>query len=89
MFEIKYFFSAGVSNSEGEGISSKSVKEFIKELVEEENPEKPLSDQKMVELLEARGFNISEEPLPSTETSWEYYPHQNENAIDMMTDRIR
>lgn len=59
VFEIKYFFSAGVSNSEGEGISSKSVKEFIKELVEEENPEKPLSDQKMVELLEARGFNIS------------------------------
>lgn len=59
VFEIKYFFSAGVSNQEGEGISSKSIKEFIKELVDRENPEKPLSDQKMVELLQNEGFNIS------------------------------
>lgn len=59
VFEIKYFFSAGVSNQEGEGISSKSIKEFIKELVDKEKPEKPLSDQKMVELLQAEGFNIS------------------------------
>lgn len=59
VFEIKYFFSAGVSDNEGKGISSKSIKEFIKELVEQENPEKPLSDQKMVELLQDQGFNIS------------------------------
>ncbi|MCQ2546589.1 MAG: RNA polymerase factor sigma-54 [Clostridia bacterium] len=59
VFEIKYFFSSGVSNQDGEGISSKSIKEFIKELVEQENPEKPLSDQKMVELLQNEGFNIS------------------------------
>lgn len=59
VFEIKHFFSAGVSNQEGEGVSSKSIKEFIKELVDKENPEKPLSDQKMGELLQERGFNIS------------------------------
>lgn len=59
VYEIKYFFSAGVSDSKGEGISSNSVKEFIRELIDEENPMKPLSDQKIVELLEEKGFNIS------------------------------
>lgn len=59
VFEIKYFFSAGVSDARGEGISSNSVKEFIRELIEDENPMKPLSDQKIVEKLEEKGFNIS------------------------------
>lgn len=59
VFEIKYFFSAGVSDARGEGISSNSVKEFIRELIDDENPMKPLSDQKIVEKLEEKGFSIS------------------------------
>lgn len=59
MFEIKYFFSAGVSTAGGGGISSNSVKEFIKELIDAENPAKPLSDQRIVALLEEKGFSIS------------------------------
>ena len=59
VYEIKYFFSAGVSDSRGEGISSKSIKEFIKELVDKENPKKPLSDQTMVQMLGNKGISIS------------------------------
>ena len=59
VFEIKYFFSAGVSGDEGEGISSKSIKEFIKEIVENEDPKSPCSDQSMVEILKEKGINIS------------------------------
>ncbi|MBR0128141.1 MAG: RNA polymerase factor sigma-54 [Firmicutes bacterium] len=59
MYEIKYFFSAGVSGSTGEGISSNSIKEFIKEIVETEDPKKPYSDQKMVEIFEEKGIAIS------------------------------
>lgn len=59
VYEIKYFFSAGVSDDSGEGISSNSIKEFIKELVEGEDPKKPLSDQVMVDKLKGQGFNIS------------------------------
>lgn len=59
VFEIKYFFSAGVSGNEGEGISSKSIKEFIKEIVEAEDPKSPYSDQAMVEKLKEKGINIS------------------------------
>ena len=59
VYEIKHFFSAGVSDITGEGISSNSIKEFIKEIVEGENPKKPYSDQKMVGLLMGKGINIS------------------------------
>lgn len=59
VFEIRYFFSAGVSGSEGEGISSNSIKEFIKEIVDGEDSKKPYSDQKMVEIFEEKGIAIS------------------------------
>ena len=58
-FELKYFFSAGVSDQVGEGVSSNSIKEFIKEIVEGEDPAKPYSDQAMVGILKEKGFNIS------------------------------
>ena len=59
VFEIKHFFSAGVSDSSGTGVSSNSIKEFIKEIVDSENKAKPWSDQKIVEMLENKGLNIS------------------------------
>jgi len=59
VFEIKYFFSAGVSGSHGEGISSNSIKEFIKEIVDGEDPKSPHSDQEMVEMLKEKGIKIS------------------------------
>lgn len=59
VFEIKYFFSAGVSGNHGEGISSNSIKEFIKEIVEHEDPKAPYSDQDMAEMLKDKGINIS------------------------------
>lgn len=59
VFEIKYFFSAGVSGNHGEGISSNSIKEFIKEIVDSEDPKSPYSDQTMVSMLGEKGINIS------------------------------
>lgn len=59
VFEIKYFFTSGVSGNRGEGIASESIKTFIKEIVEKEDPKAPLSDQTMVEMLAERGIEIS------------------------------
>ena len=59
VFEIKYFFTSGVSGSTGEGIASESIKTFIKEIVDNEDPKAPLSDQAMVEMLSKRGIDIS------------------------------
>ncbi|MBP0726800.1 RNA polymerase factor sigma-54 [Bacillus sp. RG28] len=60
LFEMKNFFSQGVVTGNDEDISSTSVQVFIRELVNKENKEKPLSDQKIVELLgEEHGIEIS------------------------------
>lgn len=59
IFELRYFFSAGVSDAKGQGVSSSSVKEFIKDIIDKEDPKKPYSDQAIVELLSKEGINIS------------------------------
>ncbi|MBR1989208.1 MAG: RNA polymerase factor sigma-54 [Firmicutes bacterium] len=59
VFEIKYFFSSGVTDSTGEGMSSNSIKTFIKEIIDSEDPKKPYSDQDMVEILGSKGIEIS------------------------------
>lgn len=59
IFELKYFFSAGVEDVSGHGISSNSIKTYIKELIDKEDEKSPLSDQKIVDILTGRGFNIS------------------------------
>ena len=59
VFEFKYFFSSGFTSEDGSAVSSRSVQELIRELVEEEDPGKPLSDSKLTELLVKRGIDIS------------------------------
>ncbi len=57
-FEMKYFFKSGVSNSGGE-VASTSVKELIKDIIKNENREKPLSDDNITIMLKQKGMNIS------------------------------
>lgn len=59
IFELKYFFSSGLSTSNGEATSSESVKAKLKELVDKEDRKKPLSDQRLCELLNEEGITIS------------------------------
>lgn len=60
VFEIKYFFSGGVAGGQsGEGISSKSIKSFIKEIIDGEDSKSPYSDQDMVKMLKDKGIDIS------------------------------
>lgn len=59
VFELKYFFSSGISNGDGTGVSSNSVKSMIKEIINGENPKKPYSDQDMVVILKGKGIDIS------------------------------
>jgi RNA polymerase sigma-54 factor len=59
LFPLKFFFSSGLSGSRGTDFSSHSIKSYIGELVAAEDQSKPLSDQRLAELLQARGINIS------------------------------
>lgn len=57
--EFKYFFSSHVSTEEGGECSSTAIRAFIKELVGNENPAKPLSDSKIADLLKEKGINVA------------------------------
>jgi RNA polymerase sigma-54 factor len=59
IFELKFFFTSGVNSVFGEEISSESIKEIIKEIIDGEDPYKPVSDQKITDILNSRGINIS------------------------------
>ncbi|MDA8212264.1 MAG: RNA polymerase factor sigma-54 [Clostridia bacterium] len=59
VFEMKYFFSSGVDDVTGTMISSQSIKRMIRDLVEAEDPKKPLSDQRIGDILVSKGLNIS------------------------------
>ncbi len=60
IFELKYFFASSLGNeNDGEIVSSTSVKNQIQNLIEQENSQKPLSDQKIADILGESGVNIS------------------------------
>lgn len=60
LYELKYFFNSGLSTSGGgEDVSSESVKSRIREIIDKENPAKPLSDQKIAEMLSDATVNIA------------------------------
>lgn len=67
VFELKYFFSESIpthagndgENSEGEAVANKVVKSRIKEIIDAESGSEPLSDEKIVQLLNGEGFDVA------------------------------
>ncbi len=58
VYELKYFFTTGIKTSEGD-LSSSFIKEKIKSIISVESPEDPISDQGIVEKLQAGGITIA------------------------------
>jgi RNA polymerase sigma-54 factor len=59
IFELKYFFNSSIRRMADDDIASESVKQAIKGIIDGENKKKPLSDQKIVKLLETKGIVIA------------------------------
>ncbi|WP_324749558.1 RNA polymerase factor sigma-54 [Sphingomonas sp. LY54] len=60
LFELKYFFTSGIQSSDGGGaVSAEAVKSHIKTLIAAEDPKAILSDDQLVEMLRAKGFDIA------------------------------
>lgn len=59
VFELKSFFSHKLISADGEESSTASVKVALKEIVDLEDKQKPLSDQKIVDALKVKGMNLS------------------------------
>jgi len=59
VFEMKYFFTAGLQTASGDGVSNTSVKDMIAEIFKSEDTTKPLSDQEVVKMLGDKGITIA------------------------------
>jgi RNA polymerase sigma-54 factor len=59
VFELKYFFHNGISSAYGDSVSSVTIKQHIRKIVDDENPEKRLSDSKIVSLLQDEGLVLA------------------------------
>ena len=57
--EMKYFFHSGIASTYGEAVSSVTIKQKIRKIVQDENPKKPLSDSKIVKILEREGLVLA------------------------------
>ncbi|MFO7846363.1 MAG: RNA polymerase factor sigma-54 [Balneolaceae bacterium] len=59
VFELKYFFSEGLQTEDGEDVSNREVKNYLQEIIENENKKKPLSDQALTNLLKEKGYKVA------------------------------
>ncbi|MDH4139141.1 MAG: RNA polymerase factor sigma-54 [Coriobacteriia bacterium] len=59
LFELKHFFSGGYRTRTGFDVAATSIKQRIKEVIRDEEPAKPLSDQKLVEILKDEGVTVA------------------------------
>ncbi len=59
MFALKFFFSEGVSNAEGEEVSNREIKKILSTAIVDENKRKPHTDEALMVLLKEKGYGIA------------------------------
>ena len=59
IFPLKYFFSEGLENQAGEEVSTRELKKALTDAVAGENKHRPLTDDELVEQMEARGYRVA------------------------------
>lgn len=59
VFELKYFFNEGMETDDGEELSTLRIKDRLKEIIAQEDPHKPYSDEKLAEMLNKEGIPIA------------------------------
>lgn len=59
IFPLKYFFSEGIVNDDGEEVSNREIKKILNNAIDAEDKKKPLTDEALMELLKEKGYNIA------------------------------
>ena len=59
IFPLKYFFSEGLENSEGEEVSTREIKKALREMVDGEDKHNPLTDDELVDRLSEKGYKVA------------------------------
>lgn len=59
IFPLKYFFSEGMENKEGEEVSTRELKRALQECVDAEDKRKPLTDEQLVQVMGEKGYKVA------------------------------
>ncbi len=59
IFPLKYFFSEGLQKDDGEEVSTREIKNILRECIENEDKHKPLTDEKLTQILKEKSYNIA------------------------------
>jgi RNA polymerase sigma-54 factor len=59
IFPLKFFFSEGITNDDGEEVSNREIKKILSNAIEAEEKVKPLTDEALMDLLKEKGYNIA------------------------------
>ncbi len=59
IYSLKYFFSEGMQKESGEEVSTREIKSILQECIEAEDKRKPLTDEKLAEILQEKGYQIA------------------------------
>jgi len=59
IFPLKYFFSEGLQTDAGEEVSTREIKKILEECIEKEEKRKPLTDEKLADILKEKGYHIA------------------------------
>lgn len=59
IYSLKYFFSEGLENADGEEVSTRELKKALQEAVDQEDKNKPLTDDELVEVMTAKGYKVA------------------------------
>jgi RNA polymerase sigma-54 factor len=80
-FELKYFFGSSLATDAGGNASSTAVRALIKQLVEAEDPQTPLSDSALSELLERQGIQVARRTVAKYREALKIAPAQLRKAL--------
>jgi len=80
IFSFKFFFSSAIKGTKGK-VSSMLVKEMIKKIIAEENPHKPYSDQKIVEILKSKNVKIARRTVAKYREELKIPPHSKRKKM--------
>jgi RNA polymerase sigma-54 factor len=59
IFPLKYFFSEGLQTDSGEEVSTREIKKILEECIDSEDKRKPLTDERLAEILQEKGYQIA------------------------------
>ena len=59
VYPLKYFFSEGMTNTEGDEVSTREIKKILQELIDAEDKRAPLTDEQLVDALREKGYPLA------------------------------